>query len=238
MPQGRPIERITLGDDPEKAVFYDAWQVPRGAPTESRVGGMQMVMMAEPPIFEPGLHTAVLPTGGLAVVDSADYTVKILDDAGNLVRRITRPIEPQRVTDRIQRNEIQRRIDQLEAGGGPQMRIVTDDGSGAREMAQDQVRDMMRQRLMNRDFYDVIPVVGSMSADWGGTIWLERALVNPEEDGPVDLFSHEGEYLGTLDADGPGIPDAFGPDGLVAYIETDEYDVASVKVLRLPASMR
>ena len=32
---------------------------------------------------------------------------------------------------------------------------------------------------------------------------------------------------------GSGSPAAFGPDGLLAYIETDDFDVRSVKVVRL-----
>lgn len=238
LPEGRPIERVTLGDNPTKSVFYEAWRAPRGEPSESNMGGIRMVMMAEPPIFEPGLHTAVLPSGTLAVVDSADYRVKLLDEQGRVVRQIVRDIDPVRVTGRIERNEIQRRIDELESGDGPRMRIVTDDGSGAREMAQDQVKQMMRQRLENRPFYPVIPVVGGLAAGWEGTLWVGRAQVDPTEDGPVDLFTADGEYRGTLSAGAPGIPDAFGPDGLVAYIERDEYDVASVKVRRLPASLR
>ena len=42
-----------------------------------------------------------------------------------------------------------------------------------------------------------------------------------------------GDYLGTLPPDGPRIPDAFGPGGLMAYIETDEMDVPTVRVVRL-----
>ena len=33
------------------------------------------------------------------------------------------------------------------------------------------------------------------------------------------------------------MPDAFGPDGLAAFIETDEFDVETVVVRRLPATV-
>lgn len=34
------------------------------------------------------------------------------------------------------------------------------------------------------------------------------------------------------------MPDAFGPDGLAAFIELDEFDVPSVVVRRLPVEVR
>jgi hypothetical protein len=181
---------------------------------------------------------AVLPDGGLAVVDSSAYELKILDPNGALVRRVTRRVEPVKVTERIQRAEIQRQIDQLESGDGPRMRIVTDDGSGAREMPRDQINQMMRQRIERQGFYPEIPVVRRLSAGWDGLLWLERSQVTPDDPGPIDLFTAEGEYVGTIGEDGVRIPDAFGPDGLVAYIERDELDVPRVVVRRLPETLR
>ena len=34
------------------------------------------------------------------------------------------------------------------------------------------------------------------------------------------------------------MPDAFGPDGLVAFVETNELDVQTVVVMRLPPDVR
>lgn len=199
---------------------------------------MNIVAMAGPPVFAPRLHTAVLPDGGLAVVDSAAWAVKLVGPDGRERGRLVRPIEPREVTSRIERAEIDRQLEELESGQGPRMRIVTDDGSGEREMPQDAVREMMRERIQNLGFYPVIPVVGALAAGWDGTLWLERAQVDPTEDGPIDLVTPEGEYLGTVAPGGPGIPDAFGPDGLVAYVERDEMEVPVVVVRRLPAEFR
>jgi hypothetical protein len=77
-----------------------------------------------------------------------------------------------------------------------------------------------------------------MAAGWDGTLWVERSEVDPTEDGPIDLVSADAEYLGTVEAGGPGMPSAFGPDGLVAYIEEDEMEVPVVVVRRLPAELR
>ena len=55
----------------------------------------------------------------------------------------------------------------------------------------------------------------------------------PGQDGPTDVLTPDGAYLGTIAADGLRIPDAFGPGGLVAYIEEDELEVQRVRVARL-----
>ena len=34
------------------------------------------------------------------------------------------------------------------------------------------------------------------------------------------------------------MPDAFGPGGLVAFVETDEFDVPTIILKRLPATVR
>ena len=44
-----------------------------------------------------------------------------------------------------------------------------------------------------------------------------------------------GDYIGTLPPDGLRTPDAFGPGGLMAYIERDDLGVATVRVVRLIA---
>ena len=58
------------------------------------------------------------------------------------------------------------------------------------------------------------------------------------EDGPIDVLTAEGEYIGTYRAAATKMPDAFGPDGLAAFIELDEFEVPSVVVRRLPVGVR
>jgi hypothetical protein len=67
---------------------------------------------------------------------------------------------------------------------------------------------------------------------------VQRSSGRVGEDGPTDLITADGRYLGSLAPDGLRIPDAFGPDGLIARIETDEFDVPTVVVERLPAELR
>ena len=46
----------------------------------------------------------------------------------------------------------------------------------------------------------------------------------------------DGRYLGTYPAGAVAMPDAFGPDGLVAFIERNEQDVQTVVVRRMAGS--
>ena len=45
-------------------------------------------------------------------------------------------------------------------------------------------------------------------------------------------------FVGTYATGATEMPDAFGPDGLAAFIERDEFDVARVVVRRLPGEVR
>ncbi len=242
MPTGRPIERVSIGDAVETSEFFSAWDPPAPGSEEVRggAGGGIRVSVPRQVVWEPRLFFAPTPDGGVAVVDSSAYAVKIVDATGRHVRTITRPtVEPRRVTDRIRNREIERRVDQIQSGGGPQMRIVTDNGSGATEMPQDQIRQMQIARLENTPFWPEIPVTRAMRVGWDGLIWLERAQVDPTEPGPIDLFRSDGSYVGTLDADEEvRTPSAFGPDGLAAWIEEDEFEVRTVRVGRLGAGLR
>jgi len=91
---------------------------------------------------------------------------------------------------------------------------------------------------IERPFYHEIPVLYGVSTTWEGRIWVQRRGEEPESGGPIDVLTPEGEYIGTYAAHATEMPDAFGPDGLAAFIELDELDVARVVVRRLPAEVR
>ena len=67
---------------------------------------------------------------------------------------------------------------------------------------------------------------------------MQRRGEDPNSGGAIDVLTAEGDYLGTFPAGTTALPDAFGPDGLAAFIELDEFDVATVVVRRLPAAVR
>ena len=87
-------------------------------------------------------------------------------------------------------------------------------------------------------FYPEVPVLRSLSTTWEGRIWVQRRGDEPGTDGPIDVVTSDGRYVGTFAAGATAMPHAFGPRGLAAFIEFDEFDVASVVVRRLPAAVR
>lgn len=55
-------------------------------------------------------------------------------------------------------------------------------------------------------------------------LWRRR------NDGPIDVLTMDSEYIGPYPACAIQMPDAFGPDELVAFVETDDLDVETVVV--------
>ena len=80
------------------------------------------------------------------------------------------------------------------------------------------MREAYRNEIENRDFFEEVPVVRGLRASWNGALWVRRRGDEPWDDnGPIDIFRPDREYIGTFAAGLAEIPDAFGPDGLVAY---------------------
>ena len=101
------------------------------------------------------------------------------------------------------------------------------------------MREAYRNEIENRDFFEEVPVVRGLRASWNGALWVRRRGDEPWDDnGPIDIFRPDREYIGTFAAGLAEIPDAFGPDGLVAYWELNEMDVPSIVVKRLPEAVR
>ena len=92
-----------------------------------------------------------------------------------------------------------------------------------------------REGVEGRTFADEVPMLYRLKVDWEDRIWLQRRGPTGQSDGPTDIVTPDGDYIGTLPPDGLRTPDAFGPDGLLAYIEHDDMDVSTVRVIRLVA---
>jgi hypothetical protein len=240
-PTTRPIERISFaGEEAVAELVAEAWRpVREDRPTEVSGGGIRMAMSGGPRTFEPGLHIGVLPDGGVAYADTSTYDVKIVDGAGVLRRVLRRPMTPQPMTDAIEEAEKERQLANLLEGGGPRMAVISQGSGGGRPaISQDAVSEMMRGRIEQLTFYPELPVIFALAAGWDGTIWVQRRADEPHSGGAIDLLKADGQYLGTFRAGSADVPDAFGPDGLVAFTETDEFDVPTVVVRRLPPPIR
>ena len=98
--------------------------------------------------------------------------------------------------------------------------------------------EAQRAGIESMEFYPELPVLLALRTDWEGTIWVRRRGEYPETEGPIDVLTPEGDYIGTFPAVSTALPEAFGPDGLVAFLETDDLDVPYVVVKRLPVGVR
>lgn len=170
--------------------------------------------------FTPSLHWGVLADGRVAYSDSSDYAVKIAGTGRGVVRVVRRPLLPEPVTDGAMRAERDRRREQPDDVGEGWTMI--DPG----------------ERLDNLEFFPEVSVICGLATTWDGHIWVQRRGEEPTSDGPIDVITPDGRYLGSLRAGATAIPDAFGPDGLVAFVETKELDVQTVVVKRIAIDAR
>ena len=234
----RSILRIDMSsEEVEGRVLVEAW-APR-APTELPAGAdFEDVLdrFGEEWGFEPEVLFDALPAGGVAFSDSSAYAIKVTDASGAISRILRRAIRPLPVTERMKRAERERRLER-EAN-----RQVTQRGGepppGVREML-NRFRATQRAALENMRFYPEVPVVAAVHVTWEGSVWVERSTEpGTIEAGQIDVLKPDGRYVGTFPAGRLEVPDAFGPDGLAAFVETDEFDVPVITVRRLPEQIR
>ncbi|WP_428273905.1 6-bladed beta-propeller [Candidatus Palauibacter sp.] len=239
--EGRPIRRYRF--DGTHDVFHAAWPGPPGEETEMQAGSVRMVISGAEPFPLP-LAIGVLRDGRVVVADSVGYRIKILDASGRVTSTLERPLAPVAVTEAIREAERERRLaaDQPGGGGGSTVVMMRNlsgaigslrGGGGAPSGPDpDLIRRMMEDQVRNLAFPDEIPVIANLAVDWSDRIWVQRSAV-PGEIGSTDILTADGQYFGTIAPDGLRIPAAFGPDGLLAYIEADELDIQRVRVVRL-----
>lgn len=227
--RGRAIERIGLdGDEAEIDTVLVAWAAPPGEDAEMNVGGFIMNFGGGLRAFEPGAHYEALPGGMIAVSDSSAYAIKVADGEGRVVRVLRRPFAPREVTDEMR---------------DAAKEAVRREAEESREMAQMRavLGPIIEQQIAQMRFYHEVPVVSGIRAGWERAIWVMRSGDQPWEDnpqGPIDVLTTAGEYLGTFAQGAMDMPLALGPDGLAAFVEVDAFDVPTVVVKRLPENLR
>ena len=179
---------------------------------------------ANPLAFEPDVLAAPLPNGAAAYVDSTTYEVKVVSSLGGIDHAFRRPFTPRQVTDEIKASWRDSRLAlaaDLVAG------LDLDDlGVDA---------GVFGDALDALEFNDEIPVIRALTVDWDGYLWVERTgdMMTAEglTGGDIDIWRVETGYVGTLPP-GSAMPASFGPGGLVAFVELDDYDVPTVVVKR------
>ncbi len=244
-PGRRSVLRLDLASDElVHEVFAHGWAPPSDGPVEFRLGG-RTISTGEttppPRIFDPGLFVGPLPEGGVAFSDSSAYRIKVTDPEGGIAHIISRPFSPEPVTYRILEREIERQLDEVartaveasrgrrtvDASGNPIQGRIPDD------MIREGAVRSRRMFLEAQTAAEWVPVVRDLRTTWDGEIWVRRRGDEPASDGPIDVLTSDGRYLGSYPAGTP-MPDAFGPDGLVAFNETGDFDQYTVRVGRVP----
>ncbi len=222
---GRQIHLMAL-DGIEPELLYTAWELPGEDEDESELSGdlasgMRM-RFAAGRAFEPRLDLDVLTDGRLALIDSIGYRVKLIGLDGSVTGTIERPIAPLLVDDEIMEAERER----YREGEAASLASARNTNLPIQ---------IERAGVEERTFADEVPVLYGVMVDWEDRIWVERRGPTGDDDGPTDIVTPDGDYVGTLPPEGPRTPDAFGPGGLMAYIERDDLDVQTVRVVRLVA---
>ena len=250
-PGRRRILRAALdGDEVAFETVFQAWSLPPVGELTLRIGGREISMggVTPPPrTFGPPLIVGTLPEGGLAFSDSSAYAIRILDAEGALVRILSRPIHPVPVTDRILEAEFERRIEEAVAGfeaRGQQNRMIQNATTGETTVGSVTVDERMREgvrlstlaQLEAIPVADEVPVVLDLRTTWEGHVWVQRRGEDLFNDGPIDVLTPDGRYLGSYPAGTP-MAAAFGPGGLVAVLETDELGMQTVVVQRVAGGL-
>jgi hypothetical protein len=78
-----------------------------------------------------------------------------------------------------------------------------------------------------------MPAIGAVALDPRGRVWIQRGRV-PGEEVPTDVFTLEGDYVGTLPAGSP-FPIVFIGDDRIGSVETDDLDVSRLVIHRVQA---
>lgn len=184
--------------------------------------------------FAPAFAAGALPDGGVALTDSSGYTIKIFTPSGELARILKRPIHPEPATEDAIEAERERVLAEATSILGP----TADQAVGQAAEILRQGLERERNRIQSMEFHEEIPVIRALKTSWDGSIWVQRRGVEPSDDGAIDVLTPDGVYVGTYTAGAIEVPDAFGPEGLVAFIETNDLGVNTVVVKRLPPEVR
>ena len=251
----RSIYQVSLdGDSTAGTPFAEGWSPGQREQSTSEVDDPTRLFDAVGDAlsyFEPPLVFDALAGGGVAWSDSSGYAIRIRRSPESPTLILRRPLRPEPVTDRL-RGRVKKRV--LEAFEAQFDSVVMaqagpDGGAEARAMLESMTSGMM-EMVEGARFMHEVPVVRNVRTTWDGTIWVLRRGPDPtsealaladageSEPGPIDVLGGEGRYLGTFAPEETALPGAFGPDGLVAFVETDEYDVATIIVKRLPEAVR
>ena len=223
-PTSHPFERTTLaGEETTTDTIGEAWLPPidlEGLDDTDRLNAAPRPTSLLPE-FSPELYWGVLPDDRVAFSDSTTYAVKVVEPGAGVVRILKRPFQPEPVTGRTIRAEKRRWL----------LRLEETAALGANLQAR-------RRSIEELEFHTELSVIRGLGTTWDGYIWVLRRGEGPRDNGPIDVLTPDGRYLGSYPAGTTALPAAFGPDGLVAFVEVSELRVQTVVVKRVVGKVR
>ena len=213
------------------------FSIPRTSTTQtsSSAPGQVMMRRTPPPVFTPRVLFGTLPSGQTALSFTSGYTVRILDQNGQTLRYLQRPLRARLTTERDRERAREQERERMESGRG-MMRITMGGPGGGGTPPPAPRMPSVEQRLAELRFADTIPALQGLLVTPSGKLLVERTGVNVGDPGPVDVITPAGQYLGTFTDS--GLPDAISRGGLAAYVEEDEDGVQRVVVRRFPSAWR
>ncbi len=201
------------------------------------------ISLQRPPTFTAATRWTALPDGSVAFAEGDGYLVRVVGADGSPYHTLVRPLGPRPVSEADRDMAREESAERMRTGEGMVSVDASDNGSGVQRRYQTGAalamqEEQIQRRLSEMTFAESLPAVRSLVADPAGNLWVVRETDPALADGgPIDLLRPEGQYMGTIN--GVAVPDAFGPDGLVAYLERDEeWGFERVRVARLSIAAR
>lgn len=211
-----PVPLVRFG--PEGSVRDTLWTAPaRPRRQVTMEGPSGPFFMLQTPTFFPRFRWAALSDGTVALSDTAAYVVHFVDAGGRRLRTLRRAPPPRPVTEADREAARERLRSEFSS---PPIPGLPD------------AEAMLRQRLENMTFEDVVPRIQGLAVDGGDRLWVAVAGDSPGEGiDRIDLFDRTGRLVGEI-RDPPFFPDLLYGDGLAALRDRDELDVQRVVVVR------
>ena len=161
-------------------------------------------------------HWDALTDGTLVVSDTAAYHLRLLGPDGRVRARFGPGQPPRPVTDEDRRRALAEMNAALDRRPEGPFGVST---------------ELRRELIAQTPFAAVVPRVTGVLVDARDRIWVGVAEAGTGTE-RIDVHAADGSLLARID-DPPGMPVALYGDGLVAFLERDEFDAQQVRVLRV-----
>jgi hypothetical protein len=233
LPEESP--RAVLRMTPEGTILDTLWLSRPPEPNVSQSGSAgNVVMVRMQRTFEPSLYWAAFSDGGIAVSDTADYILHLVDASGTVVRRIDRDLPARVVTEADKEQAREQLRERMRSGGGIRITVGGGRGGGGGQAAA-AAAAMQEEQLRSMTFAPVVPRITGLRIDPADRLWVGVSLESAGETDRIDIYDRDGRLLAQLL--GEPLPTTFfGPD-LAARVVRDELEVEQILIYRLPESI-